>query len=150
MLGRNRSAKPIVISALSILMSTFLLAGCSQVAITPTHLSPDSVNAESDAEAHAEPAQGLSDGVESFRTGLDLAESLIDWEAQAAGFVDLLANGDLDTAVEFFDEMMLNALPSATLQGVWATRIAQVGPCQSQLGTQVASQAPYEIVYVVT
>lgn len=66
----------------------------------------------------------------------------------AKNFVEYLAGGDFATAVKAFDKTMKDALPAGTLQALWKSIVAQVGPFKGQLGVRTTRFQQYDIAFV--
>lgn len=71
-------------------------------------------------------------------------------KAMAQAFVDQLAQGEFEEAVQRFDDTMGQALPAPKLQETWEAVVAQVGPFQEQVATRTTEQQGYDVVLVTT
>ena len=68
--------------------------------------------------------------------------------AKATNLVESLVEGDFSTAVEDFDSVMKDVLPSEALEDAWNSLASQVGAFGKQTGTHMEETEGYEIVYV--
>jgi hypothetical protein len=71
-------------------------------------------------------------------------------EAIAQAFVDQLAQGEFEEAVQRFDDTMAQALPALKLQETWEAVVAQVGSFQELVATRTMEQQGYDVVLVTT
>ena len=72
----------------------------------------------------------------------------VDLQAAANQFIDQLAAGEFDKAVEQFDQTMTGAMPAEKLDEIWGTIQAQAGRFLERTGVRTAEQGPYRIVLV--
>ena len=79
----------------------------------------------------------------------DLAKDQVpDRTAHAEHFVETLAKGEFDTAIQSFDTTMKGALPVAKLEDIWKGLERQAGVFQRRLGSRTSKQGGYNIVFV--
>lgn len=67
---------------------------------------------------------------------------------RAEGFVRLLAAGDFETAVSWFDETMRSALPAATLADTWRSLEAQAGAFGEAGRARLSREQGYDVALV--
>ena len=63
-------------------------------------------------------------------------------------FVELIRQGDFESAVTGFDATMTRVMPAEKLAGAWKSVVGQAGPFREHVGTRVEKSGQYEIAVV--
>ena len=81
----------------------------------------------------------------SLKSGISILDEL---ETAAKEFVDLLAKGDFERAVQNFDSVMTKAMPQEKLKEVWESLISQLGQLKRQTSVRKEINPRFDIVFV--
>ena len=88
---------------------------------------------------------GVAVGCSSGQSETTSAEDFLTVGKQ---FVELMRQGDFESAVTGFDATMARVMPAEKLEGAWKSVVSKAGPFREQVGARVEKSGQYEIAVV--